>query len=141
MARGTKHVTKTTKIFRDMGYSVGIVERRVPTLNSSKAVDLFGFADLLAFDGGNTVLIQVCGEDFAPHVKKMLGAIQEGETAEDAQRRVDYAKRWLTDPNRKIELWGWRKLKNKLKAGGFGKGHHWEPRIKEFTLEDYNGLD
>ena len=69
-------------------------------------VDLFGFADILAFNRLEIILIQSCGSDFLPHLKK----IKENEIA----------KEWLACGYR-IELIGWRKLKNRLKAGGYGK--------------------
>ncbi|MHC4621771.1 MAG: hypothetical protein ACYTEQ_28860 [Planctomycetota bacterium] len=138
MARGTQHVTRTNALLRKEGWHCGQVERRIPGRPGQpfgKTIDLFGFADVLAFKGDVVKLVQVCGSDFSGHVKKMLGL--DGD--KDAERRIMYASEWLASPYRTLELWGWRKLVKRNQDGSKAKVKRWEPRIKVFTLEDYSG--
>lgn len=64
--------------------------------------DLFGFLDIVLLDKINvqTVGVQVCGQDWSPHVHKLRG--------ERAARCLD----WL-DVGNTIQLWGWRKIGGK----------------------------
>ena len=84
--------------------------------------DLFGIIDVLALDPGRGVVgVQSCGGSFAAHEHKLL--------EERAQECID----WLSTPSTGLELWGWRKVK--LRRGG--KALHWQPRVREFRLEDF----
>lgn len=76
--------------------------------------DLFHIIDVLLLKDG-FIGLQICGTDFAPHIKKMT---------------IDYAeqsKNWINNGGRLI-LIGWRKLKKKRG----GKAYTWAPRIVEF---------
>ena len=68
--------------------------------------------------------VQVCGEDWQPHVTKM--------TEEKSQECHD----WLSTPGGRLELWGWRKVKNRLKSGGYGRSAIWKPRIADLKLAE-----
>lgn len=84
--------------------------------------DLFGIIDVLALDPERGVVgVQSCGQDFAAHEHKLL--------EDRAQECID----WLSTPGTCLELWGWRKVK--LHRGG--KATRWQPRIRDFTLEDF----
>jgi hypothetical protein len=81
--------------------------------------DCFGFGDILAFNGSQTLMIQSCGQSYAAHLKDLL-----------ANPNVPL---WLAGPCRKCILIGWRKI---LKKRG-GKLKIWAPRIKELISEDF----
>lgn len=74
--------------------------------------DLFGFIDLLAVHPHyGTVGVQVCGQDWQTHIKKISTDCREPAIL------------WLLGGNRLL-LVGWRQLKGK-----------WTPRLKEYSLE------
>lgn len=84
--------------------------------------DLFGIIDVIALDPQRGVIgVQSCGSDFAAHERKFFD--------ERAEECID----WLSTPGTVLELWGWRKVK--LHRGG--KAMRWQPRIKEFQVEDF----
>ena len=78
---------------------------------------MFHIIDLIALDNG-VVGIQVCGSDWAPHVRK----ITEEHSA--------YTVAWLQQPGTRLELHGWRKVKKKRG----GKLMIWKPRIADILL-------
>ena len=84
--------------------------------------DYLKLLDLVALGEGGIIGIQSCGQAFSEHNKKIT---------EDEEVSVN-AKLWLECGGRLI-LIGWRKIK--VKRGG--KAMRWEPRIKEYTLEDF----
>ena len=115
-----KPTERTLKYFRDQGYMCDMVERFIrnpkhPAGGFRK--DCFGFGDILAFNESETLLIQSCGSAYSEHLKMLKSS--------------EIVPQWLRCENRKVILIGWRKLKNRLKSGGFGKGYHFEPRIEE----------
>ena len=112
------HTSRSIKYYENKGYIVGKVESWVPNPRHPGGGfrrDLFNFADLLCFNRLEVLLVQSCGSDFAAHLKKVYAS--------------EIAHEWLCCGNR-IEVIGWRKLKNRLKSGGFGKGYHYEPRVE-----------
>jgi hypothetical protein len=110
---------------RQQGRVCGIVERYNAFVGPHGIrQDLFGIIDIIALDPERGVVgIQSCGSDFAAHERKIL--------EERAQESID----WLSTPGAKLELWGWRRVK--LKRGG--KAMRWAPRLREFTLADFDG--
>ncbi len=81
--------------------------------------------DVLALDfSQGFVGVQVCGQDWMPHVRKM--------TEEKAQECHD----WLRTPGDVLELWGWRKIKRRLASGKKGKQEIWAPRVADVFLMD-----
>lgn len=109
--------SRTAEYYRERGYRVVKVEYTARGLRH----DLMGFIDGIAFGIGHTIYLQACGQDWQPHVDKILGSC-----AIDAQRVI------LAGND--LVLIGWRRLK--VRRGG--KAVRWVPRIREFTMEDFN---
>ena len=110
---------RTLAYFRERECPAGIVERHI--YRGSRfgiRQDLFGILDLIVITSDSICGVQVCGTDFAPHDRKILDS--------------DLAVKWLKTGN-PIILMGWRKLQKKR---GF-KRKVWTPRIKEYTLNDF----
>jgi len=93
------------------------------------ALVLFGIIDIVAINigeyygaeyrGGKEILgVQSCGQSFAAHDKTIYAN--------------ENSIKWLLAGG-KLQLWSWRKVKKKRS----GKQMIWEPRIKEYTLEDF----
>ena len=114
MAKGKSHLERTISyLIEHEGHDrahIAKVEQYIQGRGAHHGFkrDMFGWCDLVLLDKQQhrTVGIQVCGSDWSPHVKKLRG--------ERAARCLD----WL-DVGNAIELWGWRKLKNR-----------WTPRIE-----------
>lgn len=125
MAKGLSPTQRTLRELRKLGRTVDIVERwminpKHPAGGFRK--DLFGFIDLISLDPERGIIgIQSCGSNFAEHDRKIM----DSECTEFVIEWLNYGK---------VELWGWRKVK--VKRGG--KALVWRPRIKEYTLEDFN---
>ena len=110
---------RTLKYLKDNGFICGIVERFISIPGSfGKRIDLFNFIDIIAIKDKQTIGVQSCGQAFADHDHKILANT--------------IAPEWIKG-NREIWLIGWRKVK--LKHGG--KAMRWQPRIKEYTSEDF----
>ena len=91
------HIPRTLKSLRDQGWTAEKVERWIPGANVRK--DFLGFIDIIALRGTETLAVQVCGyTGVSGHIKKI-----EASEALGAVR----------DANWKIEVWGWRKVKNR----------------------------
>jgi hypothetical protein len=135
MARGTQHVTRTKSAFKDAGYIIDQVERRIPAHKGSpfgKTHDFIGIIDLIAFDSLWTVGVQVCGQDFSSHHKKITGT--DGDKF--AEDNLNNALKWLECPHRRLELWGWRKVVVRNKDGSKAKQKRWKPRIRKYDFND-----
>ena len=116
---GKSPTQRTLEYIREQGYTCGIVERFLCYAGKfGKRVDLFGIIDIIAIKEHEMLGVQSCGQAFSEHDKKIL----ESESS----------KEWL-QAGGKLTLIGWRKLK--VKRGG--KAMRWQPRIKEYTLEDF----
>lgn len=89
--------------------------------------DLWGFVDIIAVEpDGDTVGIQttvMTGRN--AHLAKM----RKGSTLNNAIR-------FLQGKNTRIELWLWRKLKEKRG----GKRERWEPEVQVVTMDDLLGV-
>ena len=124
--KGISNTQRTLRALRQGGYICGIVESFnhyagviLPTgKRSGIRQDLFGFIDIVAIKPIGICGIQSCGQSFAEHDRKIL--------------ENEFAPEWLKAGG-SIELYGWRKLK--LKRGR--KATRWCPRIKTYTLKDY----
>lgn len=116
---------RTLRALREQGRVCAIVERRLPARPGAPyglAKDLFGIIDVIALDPVRGVVgVQSCGNSYSVHEHTLL--------EDRAQECID----WLSTPGTVLELWAWRKVK--LKRGG--KAMRWSPRVREFTLEDY----
>lgn len=100
---------RTIQRLEEQGWIVGEVERHVARIS----FDLFGFADICAFNSSEVLLIQATsGPNTQARLKKVL-----------SERR---AYGWLCDPSRRIQIWGWRFLK---------RTDQWEPIIIEVDRE------
>lgn len=115
---------RTIKELKAQGFDCGIVEK----WNAYAKVrqDLFGIIDILALDPERGFIgVQCTGSDYSGHLRKL--------TEEKAQECLN----WIKTPGGVLELWAWRKVK--VKKGG--KAMIWKPRIKIFTLEDFEASE
>ncbi len=119
----TSPTQRTIRELKNQGRRCAIVEKFNAFVGPHGVrQDLFGIIDVIALDPERGVVgVQSCGQAFAAHERKFL--------EERAQECVD----WLSTPGTVLELWGWRKVK--LARGG--KAMRWQPRIREFTLADF----
>jgi carbonic anhydrase len=92
---------------RAAGYLVAVVEKWNPYAHCRQ--DLFGFIDLIAINGDETLAVQTTSGD---HVAERLEKI----------RNTPAATTWLESSTRKIVVHGWRK------AGARGKRKLWQCR-------------
>ena len=75
--------------------------------------------------------VQSCGTDYQPHVRKIL------------DERSEELRTWLETPGTKFVLISWRPLVRKNQDGSVSKvggGKIYQPRIREFTLEELENL-
>ncbi len=115
--------SRTLEYIRQQGWESAIVERFIKEAGPfGKRKDMFGFGDIVAMGGGNIYAVQSCGQSFSEHHKKITN--DEFVTPK--------AVLWLMNSGRLL-LIGWRKVK--LKRGG--KAMRWRPRIKDYTLDDF----
>jgi hypothetical protein len=114
---------RTIRELRNQGRVCAIVEKWNQYVGPHGVrQDLFGILDIIALDPERGVVgIQSTGQAFAAHERMFL--------EERAQECID----WLSTPGTVLELWGWRKVK--LARGG--KAMRWKPRVREFTLADF----
>jgi len=117
---------RTLKSFRENGFvrnlDYGVVERWIPGANIKE--DFLNIIDVIVLDPSRGVVgVQVCGQDWASHIRKMTGEMADKTT------------RWLSTPGTVLELHGWRKVKKKRG----GKAMVWRPRVAVFTLDE-NGI-
>ena len=131
MANRIPPTQRTLKALRDKGLICGVVERFNPYAGQfGIRQDLFGIIDIIALDHSKGVIgVQSCGTAFSDHHRKL--------TEEKAQECID----WLKTPGASLELWGWRKVKMKLKSGKRSKVDKYEPRVRVYTLEDFGVED
>jgi len=93
--------------------------------HARRKIDFQHIIDLIAFDPGiSNIGIQVCGEDFQPHIRKITEEYKSNSVL------------WLSVPSNRLQLWGWRKLL--VKRGG--KKKVWKPRIVDFWLDENKDL-
>lgn len=101
-------------------------------------LDLFNLMDLVAIraDRSGVMGIQVCGEDIAVHIHKILDGysrqkIKKGEIVSEVIPPNPYIKVWLQAGN-PFFIWGWRLRKHE------GTKATYQLREIEFILE--NGI-
>ena len=125
MARGISNTSRTLEFIRSQGWIADKVEQFNPYAGKfGQRKDMFGFADIVAMGENSIIAIQSCGQSFAEHDRK----ITQDETV------APLALKWIESGGRLL-LIGWRKVK--LKRGG--KAMRWSPRIKEYSIKDFNG--
>jgi hypothetical protein len=104
---------RTMILLRERGYDVGDAERRIPYGN--RTVDLFGVADLVAFDGRATILVQVTdGSNHAARRKKITAS--------------EVAGRWVALRWRRVWVISWRKRRE-------GRRMLWRARAEELLVD------
>ena len=121
--RPVNYNSKSLKWLREQGFTCGRVESY--DAYSNRKADLFGIIDYVAISPSWTVGVQMCGKDFASHIKKIT------------EERINEATAWLSCPHRELILIGWRKLK--VKRGG--KKEQYQPRIAHFWLNEKGELE
>lgn len=125
MARGISNTSRTLEYLRSQGWIADKVEQWNPYAGKfGQRKDMFGFGDVVALGENRIIAVQSCGQAFSEHDKKIT---QDENVAPVALRWIECGGRLL--------LIGWRKVK--LKRGG--KAMRWEPRIKEYTGQDFVG--
>ena len=111
---------RTLKALREQGYTCGIVERFIRHGGGpGNRIDFLNIIDIIAVKQNVILGVQSCGQAYAPHDRKLLAS--------------ENSVKWLRAGG-KLELWGWRKVKKKRG----GKAMVWKPRVKEYTMEDFN---
>ena len=116
----SKNTQRTLKALRDQGYIAEVCERWIPNPvhpGGGFRKDLFGIIDIIAISKFSLIGVQSCGQDYAAHDRKIMES--------------EYTPEWIRCAG--LQLWGWRKL---LKKKG-GKQKIWVPRIKIYTMEDF----
>lgn len=118
--KGLSLTQRTLRQLRQEGYICGIVERYLSHVGPFGIhQDLFGIFDIIAIKPKSICGVQSCsGSKFAVHDRKILDS--------------EYSLEWLKAGGY-IELWGWRKVK--AKRGG--KLMIWQPRLKTYSLKDF----
>jgi len=112
-----------------------IVERRSPPrpgMPWGQTHDYLGCVDIVAIGPDETLAVQSCGSSFSAHLKKLTI-----DCAHEVREWLRGACRKCGEPMRRLELWGWRKVK--AKRGG--RLMVWRPRVQEITLEDVATAD
>jgi hypothetical protein len=123
MAKGISNTSRTLEYIRSMGWMADKVEQfNAYAGKFGQRKDMFGFGDVVAMGEGKIIAIQSCGQAYSEHDKK----ITEDEYV------APNARKWIECGGR-LMLIAWRKVK--LVRGG--KAMRWQPRIKEYTMEDF----
>ena len=123
MAKGISNTSRTLQYLRSQGWVADKVEQfnaYAGKFGSRK--DMFGFGDIVAMGEKSIIAIQSCGQAFSEHHRKIT---QDENVAPKALL-------WIENGGRLL-LIGWRKVK--LHKGG--KAMRWQPRIKEYSLNDF----
>ena len=103
--------SRSLKYLRENGFRADVVERKRGRFIT---VDCFGIADILAFDGPATVLVQTTT---AAHLMDRVRKVVEDE----GLRKTLFE--WCNDPFRSFEFHGWSK------RGGRGEKKLWHVKI------------
>jgi len=120
---GISPTSRTLEYIRGRGWIADKVEQWNPYAGKfGKRKDCFGWMDILAMGEGSVIGIQSCGSAFSAHNHKLM----------DDPDVAPKVRKWLECGGRAL-LIGWRKVK--LRRGA--KAMRWEPRLKEYTVEDF----
>lgn len=127
MAKKTRHTDRTYRLLESWGWDDWW---SVEVFNgfSGKKTDLYHIIDCLVLTRKGVVGVQICGPDYAPHVKKIL-----------IDEQVN-TKKWLSTPGTRLFLIGWRKLKSKVQRRT-KDGKEFYPRIAQITLDKKGDLN
>lgn len=114
----TTPTQRSLRALRDAGFMVAVTERWNPW--SKTRQDLFGWMDLLALRGDETIGIQTTsGSNVAARLTKI--------------QALPSAELWLSSPNRKLHVMGW------AKRGPRGKAKRWTCRTIELRKDKSTG--
>lgn len=117
--KGISNTSRTLEYIRSQGWLADKVEQFNPYAGKfGQRKDCFGILDIIALGENSIIGIQSCGQAFAEHDRKILNEPN--------------SLKWLECGGRLL-LISWRKVK--IKRGG--KAMRWQPRIKEFNMEDF----
>ena len=123
MAKGISNTSRTLEYIRSQGWVADKVEQfNAYAGKFGQRKDMFGFGDIVAMGENSIIAIQSCGQSFSEHDKKIT----------EDERVAPLALKWIQSGGR-LMLIAWRKVK--LKRGG--KAMRWQPRIREYTLADF----
>jgi hypothetical protein len=92
-SKGKSPTARSLELLRERGYRCEVVERRIP--HSFITKDLFGFIDIIAIKGGETLAVQTTSGDNVSHRAEKIA---ESETVGDVREAG-----W------RIHIHGWRK--------------------------------
>lgn len=121
----SKHTQRAIKLLKENGYYPGNTERWIPIPSlpgGGKRKDLYGFIDMEGLGNKYYIGLQVCGQAFSEHHKKI--------TEDNELTRL--LEKYIRFQSHKFYLIGYRKVK--LKRGG--KAMRWRPRIREYYIEN-----
>ncbi len=122
MAKGISNTSRTLEYIRSQGWEADKVEQWNPYAGRfGQRKDLFGVIDIIALGESGIIGIQSCGQAFAEHDRKILDE--------------PMALKWI-EKGGALMLIGWTKKKRKLDKG-WSKGLFWQPRIKEYSKQDF----
>ena len=116
MTKGISNTSRTLNYIREQGWEADKVEQW--NMYSRKRKDLLGIIDIIALTDKGIMGIQSTGQAFAEHNRKIL--------------EEPMSLKWL-EKGGSLMLIGWRKIK--LRPGA--KAMRWSPRIKEYSLKDF----
>ena len=111
----TRHTDRTYRLIESWGWS-DWWPVEIFNMFSGKKTDFFHIIDCLVLTRKGVVGIQICGADYSEHVRKIMDYEQVN------------TRKWLSTPNTRLLLIGWRKLKR-------GKRRLFFPRIAKITME------
>lgn len=127
---------RSKALLEEQGFDVWKTER--PASMWAPTLDLFNLMDLVAIraDRKGVMGVQVCGEDVAPHIHKIMDGytkekIKEGKIEKTVIPPNPYIKTWLMAGNT-FFIWGWRLRKHE------GTRAKYQLRQVEFVLKDGN---
>jgi len=115
---------RTKSLFERLGYRIGLVEKWIP--QTKRRLDLFGFADLIAFhpDKPEVVLIQsTSGTNHSHRREKILA--------------LDRAREWVQFETRCIAIVSFSRRVVRNKDGKKSKVKRWKERIEFITERDF----
>ena len=108
---------RTLRTLREAGYTAVVVERWNP--HARVRQDLWGWADILAYDQNEIIAIQVCtATDLSRRRQKLL--------------QNPHLRTWLQHPTRRAEIWAWRCKKQRQTA----RRHTWHLQRHPICLSE-----
>lgn len=96
-----------------------------PQITGGHKSDLFGFADILAFNGVEVIAVQTTS---VSKVSAHLRAYRKNQETANAIRD------WIASDSRRFVIHGWEPLVMKTKAGG--EKVRWSLIVRELTMDD-----